>query len=403
MLLIAAAPLLSSGPSAQSARDWPSWRGPNRDGKSLDSGLLKEWPDDGPLLLWTVDSIGRGFSSVAVADGAVYTTGDFDGRLFIFAFDLNGNLKWKADHDKACTLNPPGSRSTPTISDGLLYIISGYGLVGCYDIRNGKPVWTRSVAEFGGAPPDAGCAESVLIYNNLAIITPGGDKCLAALNKADGSTVWTTAGYRAQAQYASPIAFVHQGLPLIVTGTKEGLVCVRADDGKILWSNPWCAGNTFNCTTPVYADGYLFWSNGSRIKGGICLKLEGSGTNAAAREVWTTSDFASFHGGYVIHDGFIYGNHANGWACIDVKTGVLKTQARAIGRGSLCFADGMLYLFGERAGVAALMTCSPEALQIKGQFSVKGTGPSYAHPVVAGGRLYLRYENNLYCYRVSAN
>ena len=384
------------------AGDWPGWRGAARDGKSPDTGLLKAWPPGGPKLLWRVSTLGRGFASAAVSGQTVYTTGDVGGRLTLFAFDLDGKLKWQADHDSACTVNPPGSRATPTIDDGKVYLISGAGLVGCYDARTGKQQWTRHIREFGGGAPDAGCAESVLIHKSLAVIKPGGKQAMAALDKATGKTVWVTGGYQADAQYCSSIACTHQGAEMIVTGTHQGLLCVSAADGRVLWSNPWCAGNTFNCTTPVFSDGYVFWSNGSRMKGGICLKLTVSGENVTAREAWQTKDLSSFHGGYVVHEGYIYGNHGNGWACLDLKTGQKKWRERGVGRGSVCFADGMLYLFSERGGTAALATCSPEGMQTKGTFTVAGTGPSFAHPVVAGRRLYLRYDSNLYCYNVAA-
>lgn len=401
-VLSAAVRVHGQQPHDSSLSEWPGWRGPKRDGKSPDSGLLREWPDGGPRLLWKVDDIGKGYSSVSVSEGVIYTSGDVSGRLFIFAFDMNGEPRWKADHDKACTRNPPGSRATPTIDAGNLYLLSGNGLVGCYDASNGKPKWNRAFSEFGGSPPDGGCAESVLIYKDLAIVTPGGAKCIVGLNKASGETAWTTQGYDAEAQYSSCIVFTYQRVPMIVTGTRGGLVCVSPGDGRVLWSNPWCAGNTFNCTTPVYSDGYVFWSNGSRIKGGICLKLDVAGSKVTAEEAWTTKELSSFHGGYIVHNGYIYGNHGNGWVCLDLRTGQKKAQSRGVGRGSMCFANGMLYLFSERGGSAGLMTCSPEGLEMKGSFSVQGSGPSFAHPVVVGGRLYLRYDSNLYCYQVRA-
>ena len=186
---------------------------------------------------------------------------------------------------------------------------------------------------------------------------------------------------------------------MIVTGTKQGIVAVDADNGKLLWLNDWSAGNTANCPTPAYADGYVFWANGYG-KGGICLKLRKEGDKVVADKAWTTRDMVCHHGGYVIQDGYIYGNNGNGWACLELKTGKKKWSEKAVGKGSLCFADGMLYLFSEDGGKAALATCSPEGLQIKGNVKVAGNGPSWAHPVVVGGRLYLRYDTHLYCFDV---
>jgi outer membrane protein assembly factor BamB len=377
--------------------EWPGWRGANRDGKSPDTGLLKEWPPEGPKLLWKVDGLGGGFSSATVSNGMTYVTGDVNGELIIFAFDLDGNPKWKKRHDAAWTKDHPGSRSTPVVDGDSLYIISGNGLVGCYDAKTGGQKWTQRMRDFDGSVPNWGYAESVLIYENLAIVTPGGNNCIVALNKVTGETVWKSSGFKAKAHYSSCIAFTHADTPMIAVGTGDGIVCVDARDGRLLWSNPWCAGNTANCPTPAISDGYVFWANGYG-KGGICMKLTPG--SPSAKEAWTTRDMNCHHGGYLIHDGYIYGNHSSGWACLDLKTGEKKWQEKAVGKGSISFADGMLYLFGENNGEIALATCSPDGMEIKGRFRVQGKGPSWAHPVIIGGRMYLRYDDNLYCYDV---
>lgn len=380
--------------------EWPSWRGPNHDGKSLDTGLLKQWPDDGPKLLWKADGIGVGFSSVALAGGKVFITGDKDGKLKMFALDLNGKPLWQADHGKGRG-GPDGSRASAVIDSGNLYLLGGNGLVGCYDVKDGQKKWSRDAKEFGGRPGGWGYAESVLIYKNMAIFKPGGKNCIVALDKTNGKTIWQSSGFDAGPEYGSCIDVTFQGQTMIVTGTRRGIFAVDAADGKLLWSNDWSAGNTANCPTPAYEDGFVFWANGYG-KGGICLRLKEEGGKVKADVAWKTSDMVCHHGGYIIQAGHVYGNNGRGWACLDLKTGKTKWNEKAVGKGSLCFADGMLYLFSESGGQAGLATCSPEGLQLKGKVKVKGNGPSWAHPVVAGGRLYLRYDTNLYCFDVSA-
>lgn len=398
-LLAAAAPARAA---AAPAAEWPVWLGPQHDNKSPDRGLLKEWPPEGPKLLWKSDIIGKGFSSVSVSGGKVYTTGDIGGRLVVFAFDMTGKLLWKLDHDREWSSDPGGSRATPTIDAGKMYIMSGHGLLGCYDAARGQKLWTRTMKEFGGGVPGWGYAESVLILGNLAIVTPGGKNCVVALNKATGQNVWASRGFDAPAHYGSCVPFTFQGAPVIAAGTGGGIVGVDARTGVALWSNPFAARNTANCPSPAYADGYVFWANGYG-KGGICLKLQAAGGRLAASEAWTTHDMDCHHGGYIIDNGYIYGNAGGGWACLDLKTGARKWQAQGVGKGSLTWADGMLYLFGENGGKVGLATCAPEGMQMKGQFTVRGSGPSWAHPVVIGGRLYLRYDTNLYCFDVKAN
>ena len=383
------------------SNEWPCWRGPNRDGKSPDTGLLKEWPEGGPERLWKVSDIGKGFSTVAVSGGFVYTTGDVDRQLLLSAFDMSGAPQWQVAVDMPWTKNHPGSRSTPTVDGDRLYVLSGHGVLVCFDSKSGERNWSKDLKRYGGRPSRWGYAESVLIYDNLAIVKPGGRSCVVALDKMTGQAVWQSKGFTAGPEYSSCVPFTHEGMPMIAAGTREGIVCLSLKTGQVLWSDDFSAKNTANCPDPAYSDGYVFWANGYR-KGGICLKVNASGGTVTANEAWTTENMDCHHGGYIIHEGYIYGNHGGGWSCLDLKTGERKWNEKAVGKGSLCFADGMLYLFSERGGKAALATCSPEGLTIKGNVTVEGSGTSWAHPVVIGRRLYLRYADNLYCFDVKA-
>ena len=398
LLVVLASSTIAAGDEAE----WPCWRGPNRDGKSPDTNLLKRWPQGGPELLWQVNGLGGGFSIVAVTGGTVYTTGDVGDELVLFAFDMNGKSKWKVPVDRAWTRSHPGSRSTPTIDSGRLYLLSGNGVLVCMDAKNGKLNWSKNMKDFGGKSGGWGYAESVLIYKDLAIVKPGSENCIVALNKTSGEPVWKSTGFKAGPEYSSCYPFDYGNTSIITTGTRSGIVGVSAKTGEMLWLNNWSAGNTANCPDPQYADGYVFWANGYG-KGGVCLKLTTVDGKVAADEAWTTKDMVCHHGGYIIHEGYIYGNNGGGWSCLDLKSGEEKWNERAVGKGSLCFADGMLYLFGERDGKAALATCSPEGMEVRGNVTVKGSGPSWAHPVVIGGRLYLRYADNLYCFNVKAD
>ena len=411
-LLVAS--VLTPVSSAAGPGEWPHWRGPNRDGKSPDTGLLKQWPDGGPKKLWQVDFIGKGYSTVTVANGMVYTTGDAGGKsestgrrrprvsggsLVLFAFNMDGKLQWKQTIDKAWTRSVSGARSTPTIDGDRLYLLSGNGVIACRSAKTGAEKWTRNTRDFGGRSGGWGYAESILILGKLAVVKPGGSKCIVALDKMTGKTVWTSSGFSAGPEYSSCLPITFNGKSCITTGTRSGIVGVDPANGKLLFSNDWSSNNTANCPDPAYADGHVFWANGYG-KGGVCLKLKTSGGKLDADQAWTTRDMVTHHGGYVIHEGHIYGNHSGGWACLDLKTGEKKWSERGVGKGSLCWADGMLFLFGESGGKAGLATCSPSGMEMKGTFSVEGSGPSWAHPVVIGGRLYLRYDKNLYCFDV---
>ena len=388
-----------SGPSAKAASGWPQWRGPNRDGKSPDKGLLKSWPDGGPKKLWQLAGIGKGFSSVSLGGGMIYTAGHKDKKFQVTAVDMAGKVVWSKGVTAATPKGPKGSRSTPTYDNGNLYVEAGTGAVGCYDAKTGAEKWTRKFSEFGNRGPGWAFSESILIAGKLAIVTPGSKTVfMVALDKTTGKTVWKTSDYD-YAHYASPIYVMHGKIPMIINAGRYGLIGVHAETGKVLWTNSFAAKNIANCPTPVYSDGYVFWAAGYG-KGGICLKISKSGNKASI--VYKTPDMVCHHGGFVLVDGYIYGNHSNGWSCLEFKTGKKQWSEKGVGKGSMCYADGMLYLFGERGGKAALVEASPKGLKITGEVSVKGSGPSWAHPVVAGGRLYLRYDDNLYCFDVKA-
>ena len=403
----------------EDATGWPQWHGPNRDGKSLDKGLLKSWPADGPKLMWKVTRMGQGFSTVSIGGGLIYTTGRKvasnpaqvpDGdvserpgkRLFMMAIDMQGKVKWDRDITPAFTGKHVfmGSRATPTYDNGNLYLLSGLGVLGCYDAKTGDTKWTRNMTEFAAARPRWAFAESVLILGDLVIASPGGKCFMVAINKTTGKTVWKSGAYGG-AQYSSPIYVVHQGVEMIINGAHRGLIGVHAKTGKILWTKEFASGNVANVPTPAFEDGYVFWAVGYN-KGGICLKLSVSGQKVKATEVWRTNDIRTQYGGYVILDGYIYGNNMYEWSCVELKSGKTMWKGKGVAKGSISYADGMLYLYGIDKGQVALAPATTKELKLVGNFNVAGRGPSRAHPVIAGGRLYIRYDDNLYCFDVKA-
>lgn len=384
---------------SKSGPRWSGWRGGRRDGKSQDTGLLKSWPEGGPERLWHVRGLGKGFSSPAIAYDTVYITGGVDGKLMIFAYDLSGKPRWRKEHGATWTRNYPGSRATPTLSKGKLYLLSGPGTLACYDAGSGRREWSKEMSSFGGKPGGWGYAESVLVASKYVFVVPGGTNCMVALDKRTGNTLWKSEGNGGAPHYGSSIVAVQDKVPMVIGSSRNGLFAVSPKDGRVLWTNDFSSGNTANCPTPAYSDGYVFWANGYN-KGGVCLRLSVSNGSVTAREAWKTGDMVCHHGGYVIHEGYIYGNDKGGWVCLDLRTGKKMWSDRGVGKGSVCYADEMLYLFGEDNGRVGLAKASPNGLQMSGEFTVAGTDKSWAHPVVVGGRLYLRYADNLYCYNV---
>jgi len=396
--LVGAVAALRAGPCE--GADWPGWRGADRDGRSPDTGLLKSWPDGGPRLLWKATDIGKGFSSVAIAGGVVYISGDVGNEQSLHAYDLAGRKAWSVKHGPGWSgRRSPGAMGSPVVSGGKVYLLSGNGLLKCYDARTGAEKWSKElVRDFGGKQQGWGYSESPLIYKTLCIVKPGGSKCVVALNKDTGETVWTSTGLSDDPAWSSCIAVEFQGQPLIITTVGKRMVGVDARTGQLLWENRRAVGGAA-CTTPVYSDGYVFSATGYG-NGGACVKLALAGGKVTATQVWETKDMICHHGGFIVHEGHIYGNHEGGWNCLDLKTGEKKWGGRGVGKGSVCYADGMLYTFGEGGGRMGLLHAKPDGFQEAGQFRVQGRAQSWAYPVVVGGRMYVRYDTNLYVYDV---
>jgi outer membrane protein assembly factor BamB len=382
---------------------WPGWLGPNRDGHSADTGLLKQWPEEGPKLLWKVDSLGAGWSSVAVANDRVYITGTPGEMQVLFCFDLDGKEQWKVEQGPKCSHGKYfGSRSTPTVDGDRIYVTAGDGLVTCHAAADGKILWKRDmIGDLGGKVGGWRYGESVLILDQWAIVTPGGKQAIVALDKTTGEDVWKS-DLSATAGYSSCITLRDGDNTLIVNGSQSGLLAVDAKTGEKVWTHDFASPNTANVPTPAFADGHLFWAVGYG-KGGICFRVSHTEGQWRFEEAWRTTDLNCHPGNYVVAQGQIYGKGKGGLACLDLKTGETLWTARGIPAGQVSWADGLLYAFADSRGIATLVEPTDAGGNAVGRIQVEGEGSSWAYPVVAGGRLYLRYDTNLYCYDVRAN
>ena len=396
-----------------SDNDWPQWRGSNRDDKSAETGLLKKWPEGGPKLLWSVKGLGVGFSTVSISDGLIYTTGLKDERGFVFAYDFEGRLKWETDYGREWTGSNKGVRTTPTVNNGKVYVISGYGTVACLDAKTGKSIWSVDTAkEFGARYPKWGISESPLIVDDKLICTTGGENAsFVALNKNTGEKVWTTKGLDQKPAFCSPLLIKRGDKKIIVNMIEYSFVGIDADNGKLLWDYDareyWGEGRGRGicCNTPIYQDGYLFFTSGYDM-GAIKFKLSEDGTTID--EVWKNKTFDCHHGGVVLLDGYLYGsnwlsNSAGNWVCVDWSNGEVKYEKKWLGKGAITYADGMLYCYEEDKGTVALVKPTVDDFDIVSSFAItKGDGRHWAHPVVCKGRLYVRHGDVLMAYDIQS-
>ncbi len=405
--------ILTIAAASTSAGDWPQFHGPNRDNKSTDKGLLKTWPEGGPSRIWEAAGIGEGYSTVAIVGERIYTTGAVDEDCVITALDMEGKKIWTRKNGKAWEGSYPGTRSIPTITDGLLYHLSGIGNLICLKTDSGEAVWsTNMLRKFGGRNTTWGLAESPLVIGDKLICTPGGEEVsMVALDRKMGKVVWKCTGAGDKPGYASPILVEHRGLKQIVTVMSQSVVGVRASDGKLLWRYPHKVYADENITTPLFHDGFLIVSGCVR-KGTTSLELQVSGDECSVETRWHNKTLDNKQGGIVLLDGRLYGyaefQKSEPWVCIDFESGETIFQSAPVKssykykNGCLTYADGMLYLFSDN-GNMSLAKPTDTDFEVAGRLKIKdpGTRPTWAHPVVFGGRLYIRYGDKLGVYNVA--
>ena len=415
LLLLPAVLLVTAGLVPQSAaggpkHEWPCFHGPNRDNKSTETGLLKQWPQDGPKLLWTARGLGKGYSSVTIAGGLIYTAGMIDKQTHVFAFDLNGKQKWRRrngqswESKRSHAIAYGGARATPTYDRGRVYHLGELGRLAAFDAKTGREIWAIDLfKKFGATTPKYGLAESVLIDGDRLICCPGGTKgFMVCLEKKTGKLVWANTKIEGTVAYSSPVIAEFGGFRQIVSMSAKAVFGVDAKTGKLLWSVEHANYRNNNVTDPIFHKGYVFASSGYG-KGSIVVRLKPVKGGIEAEKVWSSKLMDNHHGGVLLLDGRLYGSGhlSKGWFCLDLLTG--KQAWNAKGKGSLTYADGMMYCLDER-GTMALVKPTPEALRIVSSFGLPkgGAGLYWAHPVVCGGRLYVRHADRLFAYDILA-
>jgi outer membrane protein assembly factor BamB len=396
------------------ADDWPQWRGPDRTGVSKETGLLKEWPKDGPPLRWKRTDIGTGYSSPAVAGGRVYIQTTAGDREFALALDeATGKELWKAPiggvGENYGVTAYTGTRATPTVDGDRLYCLSSAGQLVCLG-TDGKARWQKDfVKDFDGKvgrpQKKMGWAysESVLVDGDRVVCTPGGSKAtLAALNKMTGDVIWTcpVPGGDA-AEYASAVVVEAGGLRQYVQFVEKGVVGVEAQTGKFLWRYEATVEQGANILTPV-ALGNKVFTAGSRGGGGL-VELAVDGGTVSVKQIYFNKQLAPSIGGAVLVDGYLYGTTGEVMFCAEFASGKVKWTDRGVGAASVCFADGRVYARGH-SGNVALVEPSPTEYRERGRFTQPDHGKTKAwpHPVVANGGFYLRDMDALLCYDVKA-
>lgn len=394
------------------AADWPQWRGPQRDGISHETGLLKEWPKDGPKQLWKVTDIGSGYSTPAVVGDRIYALGNkgMDDE-FVVALDVKDGKKiWSTTLGKVGNPNQrppyPGARSTPTVNGDVLYAIGSDGDLVCLEIADGKKRWGKSLRDdFGGKPGQWAYAESPLVDGDVLVCTPGGKEAtIVALDKKSGDVIWKCAAPEGdEAGYAS-VVIAHIGnVKQYVQFLQHGVVGVDAKSGKLLWHYDKTAQKSAaNIPTPVTSDDYVYTAAGQ--SGGGLVKVKKADDGFEAEEIYFSTKLPRSIGGTVKIGDYLYGTNSESLMCVEFTTGEIKWQDRGIGAGAVLYAEGRLYLHGENGDVM-LVEATPDGYREKGRFTPDevpqhGSSKAWAYPVVANGRMYVRDMGTMWSYDV---
>ena len=419
-VLLAAWVSIQAVPLSAPGGNWPQWRGPLRDGVSTETGLLSSWPAAGPPLTWSARGLGRGFSSVSVAGGKIFTMGDRGNAQLVLALDEETGKELWAARIGASYQSPDdfnGPRGTPTIDGGVLYALGTYSDLVALDVATGKQRWRRNLErDFGGRMmSDWQWSESPLVDGDRVVVTPGtGRAAMVALDKMTGKEIWRAGVPRLGpkgadgAGYSSIVISNGGGVKQYVQLTGRGLVGIRASDGRYLWGNNAVANDVANISTPIVKANFVFAST-SYDTGSVMVELaaDGQGGVAATQKYFLPPNrFQSHHGGMVLIGDYLYGGHgqSNGFpVCIELATGKsMWSPVRNAGTGSAAVigAEGKLY-FRYQNGTVVLIDASPSGYKESGSFQIPNPFHlSWPHPVIAGGRLYLREQDALHAYNI---
>jgi len=416
-LLVAIAVLLYFPVSAPAQSDWPQWRGPERSGISQEKGLLKEWPKEGPKLLWQVNDIGDGYSTPAVVGSRIYLMSNrgMENEFVQALSTTDGKVIWTTRVGNVGNPNQdppfPKARSTPTVDGDLVYALGSDGDFVCLDAKSGKIRWQKSLRkDFGGEPHEWAYAESPLIDGDVVVVTPGGAQAtIVALNKKTGAVIWKSAVPGGDpAGYASAIVVEGGGRKQYVQFLSKGMVGVDAKTGEFLWRYKEVVKGPAQAFTPVARGEYIY--GGALGIGGGLVRLKPQGSGITAEQVYFERGLPNGFGGALLVGDYLYGTQARGGlVAVEFTTGKVKWQSESFGMSSGAYAEGNLYIHDE-TGALVLVEATPEGYRERGRFmppnppKKKETGQmaekAFAYPVIANGRLYIRDLDSLWVYDI---
>ena len=400
--------VLVGGFAVAQADSWPRFRGPTNTDHSPDAGLLKEWPDSGPERLWLFEDAGYGYSGFSVQGGRLYTMGTRDDSTILLCLDAESGEEVWATEVGAILSNGwgDGPRSTPTVDGEHVYTVGGLGGILCVEAATGAKVWSSEMSDFGGDVPRWGYSESLLVDGDQVICTPGGSEgAVVALNKKTGEMVWQCEDFTGKAEYSSTVVAELHGVRQYVRLLQTTLGGIDSKTGELLWSADW-PGRTAVCPTPIVNGNQVYVTSGYNV-GSMLVEV---GADGETKKLWQNKVMNNHHGGVVRVGDHLYGHADRGWVCQSWEDGSEVWLDRSLRKGAIHYADGMLYCVEERSGAVALVEASAAGYREASRFTLSPQseirsrrGRIWVHPVVIGGRLFLRDQEYVYCYDVKSS
>src|SRR3954462_811409 len=392
---------LSAVASNRAFDDWPQWRGPKRDGISREHGLLKDWPANGPPVVWRATGAGTGYSSFSAAHGRLYTLGARNGAEYLMAYEAESGKKlWEIVHGRRFSNDMgDGPRSTPTIEGDRLYTFGASGDLSVVDAGTGKVFWKMKLLhKVGGSNIRWGLSESPLVVSDRILVSPGGrGAAIVALSKTDGAVIWKSLGD--EPGYSSAVLHEAGGMREAIYFTGERALGVDVETGKLLWSYNQVANQTANIATPIVRGNQVFLSSAYGT-GAALLELSPAPAKVTARQVYFTRDMRNHHATSVLGGAYLYGFSDAILTAMKFDTGQVAWRDRNVGKGAVVFADERLYLYSEQ-GVVGLAEASPTGYREHGRFQIRaGNAPTWSHPIVSNGKLFIRDQDNISAFDV---
>lgn len=418
--------------SVASAQDWPQFLGPTGDSKSPQKNLLREWPAEGPKVMWEVP-VGIGYGGPVVRDGKVYLLDrDAEKEIEIMrCMELaSGKEVWSYSYPSTGAVMFPGSRSVPTLDGNYVYSCGHNGDLYCFDITTGKPVWNKNIhTEYGGQKiPTWAISQIPLVYGDLVyVVAQTPTVGMVALNKKTGAEVWKTGPY-VEITYASPSVVTVSGekhISIVVSSVNSvqnrnapkkmgSVIGYEPKTGKKLWSyDNWDCH--ISCAPVTAAGDNKFLVVGGYERGASMFQVvKGADGTFSTKELFSTVEFGDQTKPALLHNGYFYAMYGtnsrrDGLCCMDMNGNVLWKTKRApnFDKGSMILADGLL-LATDGANALYLVEPSPEGYKqlakadlLKSDIATEGQG-NWAPMALAGdGLLLIRNHSKMMCVKVT--